>query len=397
MLYYIANQKYIDYLNAQYDDDIEYLEDVSIEILKTGNTPEGEYLKLPGNCSGIKVYDLDDNLVYSHESGKGMMNDISCCEYDLHDIYGYGKLEVYSHCDIDETDTSIGFRQDLIVAIIISGLITILISMLVINRMANKLSSELKDIANYAGKIETGVLDNNAKTDIVEIENINNSIFNLGVRLSEKERLRKERVDLLKHQLSTPLTIIKTTLEGIMDDVIELDKEYINRCLIENDRVRDKLENLYIDIEKNVDEINIETINLKDLIIEITSSFKVSFEQKGVELVTELNDLTLETDKNLIVSSLYNLLSNAYKYTRNGDRVNIVLSDKLVISDTGIIIDDEDKDKVFDAYYRGANAADIEGNGLGLFDTRNNLEKLGYSIHLDPEQEKTTFVIDFNT
>lgn len=396
ILYYIANQKYIDYLNEQYQDDIEYLQSVSYQILTTGEKPANEHLHLPDNCSGIRVYDHKNNLVYSHERGKGRRMDISCCDFTTYEIAGYGTLEVYDHCAVDQTDESIGFRQDLIWAVIIAGSITILISMIIINRMANKMSAELSDISEYAGKMETGIVENTVDTDVIEIDNINNSLHNLGIKLTEKERLRKENIDLIKHQISTPLTIIKTTLEGMKDDVIEMDKEYIERCLRENDRVREKLDNLYLDIEKHSDEITIETFNIKDLIEEIISSFKVSFEQKGVKIKTELSNMVLETDKNLLVSSVYNILSNAYKYTRKGNTVSIVLSDKLTISNTGETIDDKDKERIFDPYYRGKNADVTSGKGLGLYDTKNNLKKLGFSIYLDREKKETTFVIDFN-
>lgn len=395
MLYYIANQKYIDYLNDQYEDDIEYLQSVSFQILTTGEEPINGHLHLPDNCSGIRVYDNQYNLLYSFERGKGTMMDISCCDFTPYEIDGYGYLEVYNHCDVDETVESIGFRQDLIWTVVITGSIILLMTMIVINRMANKMSSELNDISEYAGKMETGIVENTMDTDVIEIDNINNSLHNLGVRLTEKERLRKENIDLIKHQINTPLTIIKTTLEGMKDDVIQMDKEYIERCIKENDRVKEKLDNLYLDIEKHSEEVNKKSVNIKELIEEIVSSFKVSLEQKGVRIKTELSNFVLETDKNLLVSSIYNILSNAYKYTSSGDTVNIVLSDKLIISNTGDTIDNKDKDKIFDAYYRGENADVTSGKGLGLYDTKNNLEKLGYIIYLDKNKKDTTFIIDF--
>ena len=400
LLYYIANQKYVDYLNEQYEDDVEYLQKVATDILKTGTIPERDYIKLPENSSGIKIFDEKNSLVYSYDAKNdpkgGMMRDMSCCNFISYSLDGYGRLDVYSHCEIDETEISVGFRRDLIVAVILAGLVTILISIIIINRIANKMSSELNSISKYANKIETGILDNKVKTDIAEIDNIKNSLFNLGARLSEKERLRKEKIDIIKHQLSTPLTIIKTTLEGMIDDVIDFDKDYIKRCLVENDRIREKMENLYLEIEKNSDEINKESINLKDLIQEIINNFIASFQQKGVKIVAELNDRILETDKNILVSSVYNILSNAYKYTSKGDKVFIKLSDKLIISDTGIGIGDIDKDKIFEAYYRGMNSENFHGKGLGLYDTKKNLEKLGYSIYLDRNSKDTTFIIDFN-
>lgn len=311
-LYYIANEKYSDYLYDQYEYDIEYLKDISVEIIQNGTIPSEKYIRLPDSCAGIRVYDLNDNLIYTKVSKNNMMNDISCCDFISYEIEGYGRLEIYSHCAIEHTEDSIGFRKGLIWAVIIAGFITVLITILVINRMANRMSKELNGVSEYAGKMETGIMETSIDTNIVEIDNINSSLHNLGVRLAEKERLRKEKIDLIKHQLSTPLTIIKTTLEGMMDDVVELDKEYIERCITENDRIKEKLESLYVDIESNTETIKKEKTNLKDLINEIVDSFSVSFGQKGVKLVTDLEDLILETDKNLLIASIYNILSNSY-------------------------------------------------------------------------------------
>ena len=63
MLYYIANEKYIDYLNEQYEDDIEYLQSVSYQILITRQEPISEHLYLPDNCSGIRIYDNQNKLI----------------------------------------------------------------------------------------------------------------------------------------------------------------------------------------------------------------------------------------------------------------------------------------------------------------------------------------------
>lgn len=395
MLYYIANEKYVDYLYEQYEHDVEYLKSVSIEILKNGNIPATGHVDLPDSCSGIRVYDLNDNLLYSQDAESVMMKDISCCDFTTHDIAGYGRLEIYSHCEVHNTSGSLGFRRDLVWAVIITGGIALFIGLLFINRIANRISGELNDISEYAGKMESGLIRNSVDSNIKEIDNINSSLHNLGVRLAEKERLRKEKIDLLKHQINTPLTILKTTLEGMIDDVIEPDKEYLSRCLAENDRIRDKIESLYIDMASDKDLIKKEKFNLKDIINEIIGSFSVSFEQKGVKVNTELSDLTIETDKNLLVSSIYNILSNAYKYTRKGDRISIILNDRLIISDTGIGIGEEDKEKIFDAYYRGESALGIKGKGLGLYDTKSNLDKLGYTIILDKNHNETSFVIDF--
>jgi PAS domain S-box-containing protein len=98
----------------------------------------------------------------------------------------------------------------------------------------------------------------------------------------------------------------------------------------------------------------------------------------------------VESDKKLIKNVLINLLSNAIKFSDEGSTVEVystIKSGKAVISvqDKGIGISDEDKEHLFSSFFRGKNAINIQGTGLGLHIVKRYLDLLGGEVELESE------------
>ena len=93
----------------------------------------------------------------------------------------------------------------------------------------------------------------------------------------------------------------------------------------------------------------------------------------------------MNSDKNKLSQSIYNILTNAYKFTEANGTVEITYeaaetSLLIRIRDSGVGIIEEDLPHLFDAYYRGQNASDTTGDGLGLFVVKENLEQIGGTV-----------------
>ncbi len=105
------------------------------------------------------------------------------------------------------------------------------------------------------------------------------------------------------------------------------------------------------------------------------------------------------TDKKLLKNIIINLTSNAIKFSGEGDAITLksILRDNktdIFITDKGIGISEEDKEHLFSSFYRGKNAMNIQGTGLGLHIVKRYLDLLDGTIDLQSKvDEGSTFKI----
>lgn len=100
--------------------------------------------------------------------------------------------------------------------------------------------------------------------------------------------------------------------------------------------------------------------------------------------------MRLVTDKYKLSQAIYNLLTNAYKYTGENGLVRIsyvTVDEQLImrIQDTGIGISEEEKEKIFSAYYRSSHVAEEKGDGIGLYIVKENIQRLHGGIELESQ------------
>jgi PAS domain S-box-containing protein len=106
----------------------------------------------------------------------------------------------------------------------------------------------------------------------------------------------------------------------------------------------------------------------------------------------------IETDKNLVRNILINLISNAIKFSESTDTIHVksILNGsqlKIFVQDEGMGISDEDCKHLFSSFFRGKNAVNIQGTGLGLHIVKRYLDLLGGSIDLQSELGKGTSIV----
>ncbi len=250
------------------------------------------------------------------------------------------------------------------------------------------MSGSLRDTAKIASAIQLGQVATVKNTSIKEVHAIRESLEELDSRLKLKQKSRKSLVDQLVHQTRTPLTILKSHLEAIEDGLIEVNEEEIRTCQNQIENITTIITNMsgMIDASKENDTINIEEFEINQMLKQITIGLKAQFTKKNIslELVTK-DKLMVHTDKDKLSQSIYNILTNSYKYTKeNGDvRVSFVhVNDHLVIKiqDTGIGIAMDEMNKIFNAYYRSSKALQTEGDGIGLYIVKDNIERIGGNI-----------------
>lgn len=240
---------------------------------------------------------------------------------------------------------------------------------------------------------------------------------------NEIEKLKKENEQLKKinenksdiisitaHQLRTSLSALKWIFKMfINEDVGKLtneQSELAQKAYNSNERmlalVNDLLTLSYT--EDASISYNLQKIDILYLVEQTIFEFSEETNKKGIELIFLKPDASIPVincDENMIRVVLQNLIENAIKYSNQGGKVFVSMKQKenelqISIHDTGIGIKDEDKENIFKKFFRAPNALekDTIGSGLGLFTTKNIIEKHNGKIWFEnAEGGGTTFFI----
>lgn len=229
-------------------------------------------------------------------------------------------------------------------------------------------------------------------------------------RLAEANRMKSEFINIVSHQLRSPLSNLKWTLElmmsGRIDSVSEKQLEYF-RILKENsDRMRELIKDLLIvsRIETAKLLFKKQEFSLEDLVKKLLSEFKYFADASNVEI--EFNpepDLPkVLTDPYQIKQVIENLLDNAIRYInparegiKNKGRIEIDLKKKnknlyLEIKDNGVGIPKKDQKYIFQKFFRSENVLkyQTQGSGLGLYIAKSIIEKSNGKIGFKSEENK---------
>jgi len=213
------------------------------------------------------------------------------------------------------------------------------------------------------------------------------------------DNMRKEFVANVSHELKTPITTIKSYTETLMDykDVDpELSYKFLSVIDNECDRmariVRDLLQLSNLDYNKakwKKVECSIKEL-IEDTILKLEFSIKEKNHKLDIDIQDDLPNIVI--DKDGIEQVILNIISNAIKYTPNNGHIVVsaaIQDENIVISvkDNGIGIPMEDKDRIFERFYRvdKGRSRELGGTGLGLSIAKEIIEAIGGKIQLKSE------------
>lgn len=220
------------------------------------------------------------------------------------------------------------------------------------------------------------------------------------------DRMRKEFVADVSHELKTPITSIMgyadTLLEGDYDENTQ--KEFLGVIASEARRmarlVTDLLELSRLDNNKK--NIKKESFDLGELVKSCQDKLAIEIKKKGhhVENFVTADVPPVFADRDDIERVILNIFTNSIKYTPDGGLIKIyvgfVYNDAYIkIIDDGIGIPEEDLNRIFERFYRVDKARSREngGTGLGLSIAKEILDKNGGSIDIKSEVDKGTEVV----
>lgn len=301
-----------------------------------------------------------------------------------------GYLVILRSAAIQSSESVMLFKSALRMGGLLSIAIVLVLSVFFSRWISRRMTHDLRKTAEYASAIQTKHEDFQNYSKILEISAIQISLQDLSTKLKLQSNVQKEKVDQLTHEARTPLTLLKAHIEGILDKVVDADDSRLESCLHEINTLTNVISNI-----KNVIDYNEEVLSPKfehfDLIVDakkILKSMTLQYEQKGVILKLDApHTLPIFSDRILLSQILYNLLTNAYKFTPAGGQVNVNVElmhaenqkDFIHISvlDSGIGIEAHLLEQLFEPYYRAPNVRHIPGEGLGLYIAKRNALALG--------------------
>lgn len=226
--------------------------------------------------------------------------------------------------------------------------------------------------------------------------------------ITERQKLEDMQTDFVanvSHELKTPLTTIKSYAETLLDGAVtdrETQDQFLEIINNETDRmtrlVKDLLQLSRLDHRQ--ERLDIKEGNIVSLLNAVVQKMTMTAARKDQEIVAlydEDSDVRVMFDKDTMEQVFQNIISNSIKYTGEGGRIEVDLSEikgqaAIRISDNGIGIPAESLPRIFERFYRvdKARSRAMGSTGLGLAITKQIVEEHGGTIACESEQGNGT-------
>jgi two-component system, OmpR family, sensor histidine kinase BaeS len=191
--------------------------------------------------------------------------------------------------------------------------------------------------------------------------------------LGDQERLRRDLVQDVAHELRTPLAVLQANCEALLDGVVEHTPSQtasLHEEVVRLGRIVDDLQTL-ADVKAAAVELTLEPCDLAQIAQRAGEAWEASFVLAGIEFTRDLRPVIVEADAGRLHQVISNLLTNALKFTPSGGRVSMSVSSngthaRLEVQDSGIGIAPADQSRLFERLWRGGGPEQPDGSGIGL-------------------------------
>lgn len=238
---------------------------------------------------------------------------------------------------------------------------------------------------------------------ILSISIIASLVYLLKTIYKQKQlaEVKNDLINNITHEFKTPIATISTALEAMknfnaLDDKVKAEK-YISMA-------NSQVANLNIMVEKILETaalnqeqlaLNKQPVAIAELIALVINNYKITAPEKTIDFKNTIGDAVLNVDKFHFGNAIGNIIDNALKY--GGKTITVELSSLknsvvIMIQDSGNGIPKAQKDKVFEQFYRipTGNTHNVKGFGIGLYYTKNIIEKHGGTISIVYDAKNAT-------
>jgi signal transduction histidine kinase len=326
-----------------------------------------------------------------------------------------------THAAVDGTSSASGFLQwasgpiaiESAVAIVI-GIIAALLFFLVVNALMVRPLRLVRDaLEKFAARGEHTPLPDlrgypREVRDIVRVSDaFMASTEAVHARDAEMSRMKSDFISTAAHQLRTPLTGIRWSLEALEKEALTEDQKLLVKSAVDKSHDLVGIVGTLLDIssiESGKYTYHLAHTDMNELAESVVKDFNELATRSGVSLSFEAYPglLAVHADQERMKWVLANLVENAIRYTPKGGSVRVFtesVRDSVVtrVRDTGIGIPKQDRNNIFERFYRAGNAVaqNNQGNGLGLYIARTAVKDHGGELSFEGNGEGpgTTFIL----
>ncbi|HAE43116.1 MAG TPA: two-component sensor histidine kinase [Clostridiales bacterium] len=316
-----------------------------------------------------------------------------------------------------QTQTLTSSAKEGIRILFLSLVVALLLSFLIAVLLSKRFTKPLQKMEVTTRQLTNG--DYLAQTDIIQDDEIGSLAHHIDI-LAQKlhkaskesaqlEQLRKDYISSISHELRTPVTVLRGSLEALCDGVVyepekveayhkEMLTESIHLERMVNDLLElSRLQNPDYIIEKS-------ELNLPDVVEDAVRSIRHIAEDKQIKLVYETQGTTFPVigDYGRLRQMFLIVLDNAVKFSDKSQQVEVTIESKeqschVSIANHGIGISEEDMPHIFERFYKSDDEKNRKGTGLGLAIAKHIADRHGIRIYVESEQgnaTRFTFVFD---
>ncbi len=245
----------------------------------------------------------------------------------------------------------------------------------ILSKKFNKPIMQLKSNVNHISMNRFDKMQN-CNTKAKELMELSEDIENLAMQMQKEENMRKRLSNDIVHELKTPIAVLSTNIEAILDGVYKADGERMSVLLSQTERLARLVNNLseLTLLETEYENMPMGKVNISELLDSVYTAYLPVATEKNIKLGKDINkNIIINGNEDRLLQVFVNILSNALKYTDgNGEiLIKVFLKNNDVIceiEDTGIGIDEKDQPFIFNRFYRGDESRSREtgGSGIGL-------------------------------
>ncbi len=226
-------------------------------------------------------------------------------------------------------------------------------------------------------------------------------------KLADASRLKSEFVNIVSHQLRSPLTNIKWTFEALSASGVKIEpekqEEYFTNVKENINRMVELIDDLLVvsKIEEDAFTVHKKEFSLDELIDDLVSRYKIFATASDINLVfiPDPGVSKLIADSSMIKLVVENLIDNAIRYTKGGGKIEVKIKKQgkevlFSVQDQGVGIPEKEKKFIFQKFFRAENAlrSRTRGSGLGLYVCKSIVEASGGKIWFKSIENKGTTI-----